>query len=68
MTRGIIMRAVHQSGGLFSGRLHSGRSLNGVVGDGSRHPNRLPPGAFGGRARDVRGAVTPEAPRGSDRG
>ena len=68
MTRAITMRAVHQSGGLFSGRFHSGRWLNGVVGDGARHPTGFRRGLLGGRARDARGAVTPEAPRGSDRG
>ena len=52
MTLAIAMRAFHQSGGLFSGRFHSGRSLNGVVGDGARHPAGFRRGLLGRDARN----------------
>ena len=79
-----INRAVYFPGGLFSGRFHSGRFhsgrfhsgrfhsgrwLNGVVGDGARHPTGFRRGLLGGRRAGRWGGRTrnaPEAPRGSD--
>ena len=57
MPRAITMRAFALAGVLFFGH-----ALNGVVGDGSRHPTGFRRGLLVGRARNVRGAVYPQKP------